>query len=305
MLAVTCAEPPAIAVHVFHADVALSAGTPRSAQSLERDPTILVGVHDARGALVPLPLDASDVERLALRSPTSTARAACVTVVVDELVIERPRVLELRLAGTLRFDAKTPRAVSGSLAVRGFLVVRGRRFDVDRGVVTFDGRPADDPVVNVSAAYRAPDGTTVFASIVGPVRSTRVTLRSEPPLDQDDILGVLVFGAPAGPLGPSRALGAAMVSEAVNSALRGAGVTGITARVETGATQAPRPAVTIALSERATLTVTRNFGAPAPGESLDPTLVTIDRRFGHGWSLVATLGTRGTTILDLAWVHPY
>ena len=49
------------------------------------------------------------------------------------------------------------------------------------GTVNFTGQPTDNPVVVATAAYDSPDGTKGFADFVGPVKTGKLTLRSEPP----------------------------------------------------------------------------------------------------------------------------
>jgi hypothetical protein len=47
------------------------------------------------------------------------------------------------------------------------------------------------------------------------------------------------------------------------------------------------------------------LGAPAPGTNPDRTLFTIDWRFQRNWSMEATFGDQGSSIMDFLWRYRY
>jgi hypothetical protein len=48
-----------------------------------------------------------------------------------------------------------------------------------------------------------------------------------------------------------------------------------------------------------------NLGVPPPGQNPDDTLIVADWRFHGNYSTEATLGDKGTSILDLTWKYRY
>ena len=87
--------------------------------------------------------------------------------------------------------------------VRGFYEFQGRRFTVRRdGSVRFDGLPEINPAINVSADRLIPNtGVTTTVNITGRALSPHLELSSDPPLDQSDILSLIVFNQDVNELG--------------------------------------------------------------------------------------------------------
>ncbi|HEY2513201.1 MAG TPA: translocation/assembly module TamB domain-containing protein, partial [Polyangiaceae bacterium] len=180
------------------------------------------------------------------------------------------------------------------------------------------GQPPDDPIVIATAAYEAADGTKVFADFVGPVKTGKLTLRSEPALGQNEILALLLFGTADGTFGQSAppsqqgstetqaaSLAGGVVTEGLNKAISGISGVDVQTKVDTAENGDPRPEVEVALSRKVSATVIYNLGVPPPGQNPDDTLLMVDWRFHKHYSTEATLGDRGTTILDLAWKYRY
>jgi translocation and assembly module TamB len=87
--------------------------------------------------------------------------------------------------------------------VRGTYTFQGRRFDVVPGSeVRFPGGPPSNPYVNVTAT-REVSGITAQVRLQGPARSPQVTLSSQPPLDEGDVLSLIVFNQPMNTLSAS------------------------------------------------------------------------------------------------------
>src|SRR6202012_4190400 len=79
----------------------------------------------------------------------------------------------------------------------GTIEVHGRRFTVDRGTVSFpDGGDPTNPNVVAAASWDAPDKTRVWVEFAGPIKSGKLTLRSEPAYSKNEILSILLFGQP-------------------------------------------------------------------------------------------------------------
>lgn len=87
--------------------------------------------------------------------------------------------------------------------VRGTYTFQGRRFDVVPGSeVRFPGGPPTNPLINVTAT-REVSGITAQVRLQGPARSPQVTLSSRPPLDEGDVLSLIVFNQPMNALSAS------------------------------------------------------------------------------------------------------
>jgi translocation and assembly module TamB len=72
------------------------------------------------------------------------------------------------------------------------------------GMITFRGDTPVDPALNV-AAERTISGIVARVNVGGTMREPTVTLSSQPPLDQTDILSLIVFNQPANRLGQGEA----------------------------------------------------------------------------------------------------
>jgi len=75
----------------------------------------------------------------------------------------------------------------------GALTVHGKLFQIEHGTARSRGDWAN-PVLVVTARWRAPDGTRVYADFVGPLRTGKLVLRSEPPLADTKIVALILFG---------------------------------------------------------------------------------------------------------------
>lgn len=84
--------------------------------------------------------------------------------------------------------------------VRGSYDFQGRRFEVLRdGQIILRGEQPIDPALNVNAE-RVISGIVARVNVGGSMRAPEVTLSSQPPLDQTDILSLIVFNQPANQL---------------------------------------------------------------------------------------------------------
>ncbi len=206
--------------------------------------------------------------------------------------------------------------VTGQIQLKsgGVLVIQGRTFNVDHGTVTFVGADASNPQVVVRAGYKAPDGTTVYATFVGPLKTGKVTLSSEPSLPQQEIVELLMFGTTGGPQAQSPSPDAASsvvgtvggeAAQPLNHALGQMGLGSVRADVDTTSSTNPRPEIEIQIARDISLKVGVVLGQVPPGVNPDHTLVTVAWRFLSRWSLASTLGDAGTTIFDLLWQRRY
>ncbi len=90
--------------------------------------------------------------------------------------------------------------------VRGFYDFQGRRFEVLRdSQIRFQGTRPIDPALQVDAE-RIISGVTAIVNIRGTARQPQVRLSSQPPLDEADVLSLIVFNQPINQLGAGERL---------------------------------------------------------------------------------------------------
>jgi autotransporter translocation and assembly factor TamB len=111
----------------------------------------------------------------------------------------------IELNGKLRVTKSQQQELTlngGLETVRGWYAFHGRKFCLERGQVTFPGTVPIDPNIDVVARYTvAPYEVDVLLG--GTARRPTLELRSNPMLEEADILSVLIFGKPANGLSGS------------------------------------------------------------------------------------------------------
>lgn len=278
------------------------------------------GLFDASGKFVPTTLGAG-----APPGPAGAARAAPMRVTVTlgkNVEVRRGTDLDVHLEGAPSFAVSDQVHATGQVRLsRGNIQVQGKTFSLDNATVTFVDDPTNPQVV-LTASWPAPDGTVVYADFVGPLKTGKVTLRSEPAHTQNEILSLILFGTTdqqvssqtGGSPGASTAAGAAggAATAPINRALGGVNqmldnfglAGGISTKIDTSQAT-PRPEVELQIARDISIQVAWVLGVPPPGTNPDTTLFTLDWRFLRNWSLETTVGDAGTSILDLVWQHRY
>ena len=96
---------------------------------------------------------------------------------------------------------ETFRIVGEVNTVRGSYTFQGRRFDILRdGRIRFDGTDEIDPAIDVRAR-RVISGVETVVHVQGTMTQPELSFSSNPPLDQADILSLIVFNMPINELG--------------------------------------------------------------------------------------------------------
>ncbi len=112
--------------------------------------------------------------------------------------------MNLTLGGDVRAirTVDAPLRVTGEVrTVRGYYEFQGRRFDVERdGTISFAGPDPTDPLLDVTA-NREIEGVEATVHVRGTVQRPELELSSTPPLDDADILSLIVFNRPINDLG--------------------------------------------------------------------------------------------------------
>jgi translocation and assembly module TamB len=142
------------------------------------------------------------------------------TVDLPGRVFVRGRGLESEWQGRLQVTGTVsdPRLVGELQVRRGYIDFLDRRLELREGVISFGGETPPDPTMRVEATTDVADLTAVLR-IEGRAREPTLTLDSEPPLPQDEILARLLFQRETSQMTPAQA---AQLALAVNR-LRGGG----------------------------------------------------------------------------------
>lgn len=87
--------------------------------------------------------------------------------------------------------------------VRGTYQFQGRQFDIARnGTLRFTGDSELNPILDVTATRKIPDtGVEAKVRLTGTLSSPELTLSSTPPLEESDVLSLIVFNRPINELG--------------------------------------------------------------------------------------------------------
>lgn len=319
-----------VTADVPRAKVTIPNRTTQNLQSLEPDETVAIGIHRPDGTLAvtesrraPTAKSARDGAALAAVAaeggvevePPPPPLVTRFTVVLGREVELEGRGLKLGLGGRTVAEIADEIAVTGQINLKngGTIDVQGRKFVVDRGTVTFvAGEDPADPIVIAAAFWDSPDRTRVWVEFNGPLKTGKLTLRSEPPYSKNEILSILLFGradpnaAPAGDR-PSdaqqaTAIGAGVASSGLNKAL---GELDEDFDLEQDRTSANRVRTKVGYRLRRNLKVQIGYASGFSTRELDTTYLFLEWQFIPQWSLIGTRGDKGTSIFDVLFQHRY
>jgi translocation and assembly module TamB len=294
-----------IRVPELHLDVPDSGGG--DVQDLTPDDEIRIGARRKDKQLVALP-----VQPLAKPSENSTPLDLSLEL-GKNVEVRRGDMVTAQVSGKIEVHVSDQTDVTGQIDVKGgTLDVSGKEFHIERGTVTFTGGAPSDPTVSAEARWDAPAGYAVYATFTGTAKKGKLTLRSEPPLSQDEIYNLILFGTPEGSVSSgsgdtaTTAVGAVggTATKGINRALSDFTHLDIQARIDTS-TGESRPEVLVPVNKRLSARVTYAVGEPPPGTSPDRTFVTLELRLQQHWLLSAMVGDRGASALDLVWRKHY
>ncbi len=152
-----------------------------------------------------------------------------VTVNAPNRIFIRGRGLDAELGGALRIGGTTSDIVpSGGLdLIRGRLDLLGRRFTLNEGTATLQGRLV--PFIRLVATTET-EGTVVQIIVEGEASEPTITFRSVPDLPEEEALARLLFGRDITSISP---LQAAQLASAI-ATLAGRGGDGIVGRLRQG-----------------------------------------------------------------------
>jgi translocation and assembly module TamB len=126
--------------------------------------------------------------------------------------------VNITLGGNLRVSkrpSQTVRLVGQVNTVRGTYEFQGRQFDIQRdGRVRFDGFVPVDPSLDITAT-RLIEGVEAKVHVGGTMRKPELTLTSNPPLDEADILSLIIFNQSVNSLGEGQQVSLAQRASAL------------------------------------------------------------------------------------------
>ncbi|MEO8184087.1 MAG: translocation/assembly module TamB domain-containing protein [Deltaproteobacteria bacterium] len=287
----------ALNVKVPELRMQLPTASTRSLISLEPDPEIHVGNE------VALP-----------PARTSSALLWRMKFEIGNAVRVERADLSLPLSGAPELEYREEVRPSGRIEVRtgGRLTLFDQNFSIDHGTLQFEPDQPDNPRIDVTASWRAPDGTTVYVDITGRAQEASVLTRDDRGL-QDVERFYLLTGGPspgagavasslAGTNGGEVALGQTF-SLGINQLLRES-VGNVAVSIGTSDDR-PSYSASVRLSDR--LTFQGSFRPPSEAkreENSSDLTGSLDYQISRRWLLRTELGTTGGAF-DLLWSHRY
>ena len=294
-----------VAVNVLHFHVDLpETGVPRSPQGLGDAPSVHIGVYRSGDRFLILPTDGAPVKLVAARNlavqpvpsgggvesakpvepPAGQAQAAAdttpglaltATVKIGEVEVVRGQDLAIALDGNLTAKVGAATVVRGDIHLKsGKLVVQSKPFTIEKGTISFVGDDPSNPEVSVTAGWNAPDGTHVMADFIGPVKTGKVTLRSEPPRPKSEIVALILFGTADGSASTPYATKSPGTEQQAGTAVGGLATDGltkgldqltgmdVTAKIDTSDSSNPRPEVEVQIAKDISLQLAVVLGTP-------------------------------------------
>lgn len=304
---------PDVRIEVRGAGARLPNRSTHALQPLEPADRIRVGVMRAPGRF--------EILRTGPRveSEPSSGPGVSVTIDAKDVEVRRGTDLLVRIDGNPVVKSGRDQGVYGSITLHdGFLYVQGKKFEVEKGKVTFNGI-ADNPQVVATAGWTAPEGTRVYADFVGPLKTGKLTLRSDPPHTNSEILSLVLFGTTTGSAAPASGssspgaataasaagIGGGFAAQGLNRAIDDLTGLDVTARIDTSESANPRPELEVRIAKDVTVSLAHVLGVPPPGTNPDRNFATLDFRLHRHWSIATTFGDEGSSLLDLVWQFRY
>jgi translocation and assembly module TamB len=231
------------------------------------------------------------------------------------LVVVRRAGLDVRLSGATVIEMGDVFSMTGTIeTVSGRVLAMGKPFEVQRGLVRFEGQAAN-PFLNVGASWDAPDGTHVVAELVGYLKEAKLRLRSEPARPENEVLALVLFGRDPKSSGlpgenqvdSSLAVGSGVASTLLNSFIDPVQVFGrrIETRVDNTASRGTVIGIATEIRPRVWAQADVSTARQQDRQNADLSAVTLDWRFRPNWSLRTTVGDRGSSLMELLWQLRY
>jgi translocation and assembly module TamB len=279
----------------------------RGKRPLTRDETIVI----IRGEE---PEAAQTQENKTTRPPESellkTARVDLSVSIPNQAWIRHPEA-NVELSGKLRAVKEAGKEITliGTIrVVRGWIGFQGRRFNLIRGEVEFRGDETLNPALDIVAQYRVQQ-YQVEVIVTGTLDKPVLTLRSDPALEQADILALLLFGKPLNTLNRNEqntlqqsaaemagGFAAAKVAEALSEAL-GLDRLGLDlGEIDAGGGQI---GLRRYIGNRTYVSISQDLSGEAGQE------VSIEYQIGPDWKITSSTSTTGSSGVGILWHKRY
>ncbi|HUE31270.1 MAG TPA: translocation/assembly module TamB domain-containing protein, partial [Verrucomicrobiae bacterium] len=285
---------------VVHA-VLRPAGLPSTPHAQPPDTTIaVVGLEEPPTPVAPEPTPAL---------PAPLALAVTIRIADDASV--RRTDANIGLGGELalaKVRGEPPQVTGQVRLLHGWFEFQGRHFEIKEGTITLGGGTPPRPVFDVTAGYRTP-GYRIEVHITGSADKPNLTFTSDPPLEQADILSVILFGKPARELGHGQSVALQqqalqiatgyVVPELRNSVMNVLGVDTLEVAFSDQPQAPGQVRVGRYVAQDVLISLGQEFGSHV-GQ-----VVGIEYAVGTNVSVRASTSTRGDSALDLIWQRRY
>ncbi|AUW58405.1 hypothetical protein C1T17_10120 [Sphingobium sp. SCG-1] len=135
-------------------------------------------------------------------------------IFVSGMGLESEWKTDLRITGT----TAAPKIAGGLDVIRGTYSFSGKRFELTKGSIRFNGSDPYNPSIVISASTSV-EGVTAILNVTGTAQRPEIAFTSTPNLPQDEVLSRILFGSNVSNLSATQAI---QLAAALNS-LRGSG----------------------------------------------------------------------------------
>jgi hypothetical protein len=221
--------------------------------------------------------------------------------------------LSVPLTGRASIELTDETKIGGTLNLKpgGRVEYWGKTFVIEHGDIRFDTGDASNPHVNVTASWRAPEGTQIFVDITGTYREAKLRLRSDPERSDAEKFALLLGGTgsdDSGGSGNAAATGIGVGAGVLDRLLSDTPLRNVELRTASEThQQRTYSTYTAAVQLSDEIWFEGSYKAARQTETTDQNNAfsgTIDWRFKRNWSLRTEVGTIGTG-LDLLWTYRY
>lgn len=195
----------------------------------------------------------------------------------------------------------------------GRIDLLGRRYEIERVRVSFDGSPNPDPALDIRIT-RVVDAATVIVRVRGTLKRPQLELSSEPPIySESQIIGIIVSGDPG-----STRISDAATDQKVVGAISGVLVNQIKSQIapglpidviridETDSTSGTsRLEVGKYITESIYLSYVHQFGAPTGIHPVNSNEAQLQYRFKRHYQLETRFGDAGVGAINFYWSLRY
>ncbi len=221
--------------------------------------------------------------------------------------------LSVPLTGVATIELTEETKIGGTINLKpgGRVEYWGKTFVIENGEIRFDTGDASNPHVNVTASWRAPEGTQIFVDITGTYREAKLKLRSDPERSDAEKFALLLGGTgsdESGGSGNAAATGIGVGAGVLDRLLSDTPLRNVELRTASETLeQRTYSTYTAAVQISDEIWVEGSYKAATQTENADQNNAfsgTVDWRFKRNWSLRTEIGTIGTG-LDLLWTYRY